>query len=195
VFQPPGSDGGMAPLEEPSKPNKNARAETSIFSRTSKKSSRLLVLSNDDPNETFIHTLLNPNIGTGAGLSENELPKKDAEVRIDITLRTQVGQPPLIMVLFAVINKDLSLQSEIWQVSVNFEVRLNGRIAVTHVAGLWGENSHVDSSSNLEEQLRTGPRPEVREMQARLSRVLETSEDIGILVEWILQRFPKKQCA
>jgi len=189
VFQPPGSDGGMAPLEEPSKPNKNARVETPIFPKTSKKSSRLLVLSNDDPNETLIHTLLNPNIGHGPtgvfspGHSENELPIKDAEVRIDITLRTQVGQPPLIMLLFAVVNKDLSLQSEIWQVSVNFEVRLNGRIAVTHVAGLWGENSHVDSRSNLEEQ-----------MQAQLSRVLETSEDIGILVEWVLRRFPKKQC-
>lgn len=49
-------------------------------------------------------------------------------------------------------------------VSLDLEIRLNGRVKVTQVSGL-GEN---DKTTN------------------RLNRVLETSEDLGVLVEYVI---------
>jgi hypothetical protein len=164
----------------------------------------LTVLSNEDPNEKLLDSLLNHDVGHGplnaaakvtqghAGVAQDRrpnptLPQENDNVKIDITLRTQMGQPPLIMLLFTVVNDNYNFSTSsfpfqlgVRKVSINFEIGLNGRITVTHVVGLWGDDPGEHEVS--------GSTRKMQAIQAQLIRVLETSEDIGILVEWVLQQ-------
>ncbi|CRG87562.1 hypothetical protein PISL3812_04580 [Talaromyces islandicus] len=115
----------------------------------------ITVLNNNDPDEDLLDRLL------GSGNSDSGV-ETNSDVSVDITLRTQVAQPPLIMLLITV---PQSRTKGSTNVALDLEIRLNGRVKVTQVSGL-GEND--DKTSN------------------RLNRVLETSEDLGVLVEYVI---------
>lgn len=150
------------------------------------------VLTNHDPTEDRLDFLLNDSLGDvpqdSMDLSVDEDPyslgpSKDPEdLKIDITLRTQIGQSPMIMLLFPVEREGPqgvtlpSGRNNVRMASLNIEIGLNGRISVDQIQGLSGieETDHGN-----------GPTPEVQELQTKLAKVLETSEDLGILVEWI----------
>lgn len=181
----------------------------SVFLVSSSGENDLIVLSNDDPKEDRLNSLLNGYFhsdsatsyrsvqngvaksidGSSAFLSPNV---RNDDIKVDITLRTQIGQPPLIMLLFSVEDEGISPstpfsgQFDVRQISIHFEIGLNGRITVTRAMGLWDEDL-VENGDSSDTQVNNEPRPEVQAMQKKLAKVLEASEDLGILVEWVLQ--------
>lgn len=125
----------------------------------------VIILSNEDPNEARLNSLLK---GRGSETEEAD----SGDVSVDVTMRAPLGQAPVIMLLF---NANDSLggsasTSRLDTMSISFEVGLNGRISVTETSGLQAEQED-----------------EAQELRKKLSRVLETSQDIGILIEWVLR--------
>ncbi|KAI9368632.1 mediator of RNA polymerase II transcription subunit 1-domain-containing protein [Aspergillus egyptiacus] len=151
-------------------------------------SRNITILSNENPNEKKLNLLLgldhaDPNDTVRA---EEDLKTSDDELKVDVTLRTQMGQAPVIMLLFTVDNSITSTLTSTFEdswskVSLSFEVGLNGRVSVVDVAGLLDDDNPANGP-NADAQATGEP---MRELQSRLSRVLETSQDIGILVEWV----------
>ena len=144
----------------------------------------LITLTNENPNETKLNSLLQGlDIG---GFSENNAPKSPAidessdpsgedDVKVDVTLRAPLGQAPIIMLLFTVNEAHSGNSLPPWEtessnISISFEIGLNGRISVLDTAGLVEDESEGDM-----------------ELRKKISRVLETSQDIGILIEWVLR--------
>ncbi|KAJ5769962.1 uncharacterized protein N7511_002013 [Penicillium nucicola] len=146
----------------------------------------LVILNNDDPNETRLNLLLGMN-GNGQtepghltsftdGHSSQELSVTD--VKVDVTLRTPLGQAPALMLLIT----EPQHQREPKQISLCFEVGLNGHVSVVETAGLSKENS-----ADTEMQGADGSDSGIRDVHKKISRVLEVSQDLGILVEWVLR--------
>ncbi|KAJ9310777.1 hypothetical protein DTO271D3_8952 [Paecilomyces variotii] len=147
------------------------------------------VLTNHDPTEDRLGSLLRDldenRAEDSMDITVDEGPSKETDnLKVDITLRTQIGQAPVIMLLFPIERepgKGSALASggnDVRMGSLNIEIGLNGRVSVNQIQGLWDVEEAQDSSA---------PRPEVQELQKKLAKVLETSEDLGILVEWILR--------
>ena len=157
------------------------------------------MLSNDDPNEDLLNSLLDAPANHDASdvFSDETLRSPSArsgslfnnDVKVDITLRTQIGQAPLIMLLFTTVDAESrsSTGLDVKKISVNFEIGLNGRITVTQLGGL-ADGESASSEGSRDDQT-------TQEIQNKLSRVLETSEDLGVLVEWVLGQLQKKHCA
>ncbi|KAK1142559.1 hypothetical protein N8T08_007534 [Aspergillus melleus] len=162
----------------------------------------VIVLSNNDPNESKLDWLLRGSSQTAALVNtkakdpqapadsvEDTFTPED-EVKVDVTLRTQLGQPPVIMLLFAV--DDTRPEAPISpigrpvlsKVSVSLEVGVNGRISVVDMAGLLDDETGGDG---MDTQGADGTKSEAAELQSKIARVFEVSQDIGILVEWILR--------
>ncbi|THC94657.1 hypothetical protein EYZ11_005879 [Aspergillus tanneri] len=163
---------------------------------------RLIILSNEDPNEMKLDLLLkgsgkangSMNNSKGKGpqaqfnsTGDNSVP--DDEVNVDVTLRTQLGQAPVIMLLFTVDNTrpDMPVspirRPVLCKVSISLEIGLNGRVSVVDMTGLLDDETPVPADGMEME----GPKNEVSELQTKIAKVLEASQDIGILVEWILR--------
>jgi hypothetical protein len=70
------------------------------------------------------------------------------------------------------------------QVSICFEVGLNGRISIVDVAELRGQNG---DGGDTEMQGTDAAGPKLQDMHEKIARVLEISQDLGILVEWVLR--------
>ncbi|KAI9932840.1 hypothetical protein MW887_009092 [Aspergillus wentii] len=171
-------------IEKDFKPNSSVK--NSPNSKPDKPARKgLIVLSNKDPNEEKLNSLLN-GLGSDSSVGDAHggfIPKDD--VKVDVTLRTQLGQAPVMMLLFTV--NDASLGKPVpateepgmSKISINFEIGLNGRISVVDTSGLWEDQAA--------EQAADGQKEEKSEVQQRIARVLEISQDLGILVEWILR--------
>lgn len=160
----------------------------------------IIILSNDDPNEKRLNSLLGGfgqagahTIGKGKGAmdgSSDDDSTTEDDVKVDVTLRTQLGQAPVIMLLFTVDNLQgkPTLDQEystLSKVSVSLEVGLNGRVSVIDMTGLFDdENTSMDP---MDTQASGGHDNEVSELQKTIARVLEVSQDLGILVEWVLR--------
>ncbi|KAF9891984.1 hypothetical protein FE257_002948 [Aspergillus nanangensis] len=147
----------------------------------------IIILSNDDPNEKKLNWLLQ---GTNNTPMSNDESQFDDEVKVDVTLRTQLGQSPVIMLLFTV--KDTKANSPqsvnematFRKVSISLEIGPNGRVSVVDMAGLLDDD---ESSDTKGEQDSSGSNDETSKLQSKIARVLEVSQDIGTLVEWILR--------
>lgn len=149
-----------------------------------KENDGLITLSNEDPNETKLNSLLkgfqigdhSENNGLkspAVGMSSNSSTEDD--VKVDVTLRAPLGQAPVIMLLFAVNEPCFGSSRPSWEsgpvnMSISFEIGLNGRISVVDTGGIPGNETEEGS-----------------ELRKKICRVLETSQDIGILVEWVLR--------
>lgn len=132
-------------------------------------SEQISILSNGDANEALLNSLLRESTdSTGTIFLHNESQTgDDRDIRVDITLRTQVGQAPLIIL-------SITLPETRQKASVSFEIRPNGRVNVVQVSGLAGLESQNDQS--------------IAKIHKRLNRVLEVSEDLSILVEYVVGR-------
>ena len=154
----------------------------------------LIVLSNDDANEEKLDYLL-----TG-GRRSSEVKDMGSDIKVDVTLRTPLGQAPVIMVLFAA--KDdapdhgTTDPEPAWfdVVSVSIEIGLNGRISIVDTTGLGEDVASADGGSSEGEGEGEGEgesdearKQEGPELRRRMVRVLEISQDLGILVEWMLR--------
>ena len=142
----------------------------------------VIILSNEDPNEAKLNSLLE---GVRAeGLTGDATASDD--VNVEVTLRVPLGQSPLIMLLFTAKDALASTdESGPRSMSISFEVGLNGRVSVVETAGLLDEPTTEDNKG--ESQKDQGNEELELELRKKMSRVLETSQDIGILLEWVLR--------
>lgn len=150
----------------------------------------LIILSNDDPNEDRLNALLGGGLDSRTSSATNNGQSSesiDDRVMVDITLRTQLGQAPAIMLFIT----DPSKASEKYGhddplISICFEVGLNGRISVVDSSGLVQDKKQDSSGdSDMHETSDTGS--ELQNVHKKIARVIEISQDIGILVEWVLR--------
>ncbi|OKL64084.1 hypothetical protein UA08_00579 [Talaromyces atroroseus] len=159
-------------------------------------------LSNGDVNEEFLNGLLgSKNISsamacqsdpsTGSKFSQARIHRDflDTDVRVDITLRTQVGQAPLVMLFITfpetkangqAMTPDLKLQ----RIFISFEIKPNGYVNVTQVTGL-GEGTADKDQPDSEAT------PEMLKLYKKLNNVLEISEDLSVFVEYVVNRSRK----
>jgi hypothetical protein len=152
--------------------------------------SDIILLSNDDPNEEKLSTLLGDGFSTAfTTVASNASPFHSEDylddVRVDVTLRTQIGQAPALMLLIT--DSSNNMQNSVGepvQVSICFEVGLNGRISIVDVAELRGQNG---DGGDTEMQGTDAAGPKLQDMHEKIARVLEISQDLGILVEWVLR--------
>ncbi|KXG53110.1 Mediator complex, subunit Med1 [Penicillium griseofulvum] len=160
-----------------------------------------IILSNDDPNEERLNMLLGLNSSddsktdsgvessslSSGGKSPNQLSVDD--VKVDVTLRIQLGQAPALMLLITDQRNyndkpetARSMQTP-RQIAICFEVGLNGHISVVDTAGL----VDGDTSGDTEMQGMDNLDPGLQDVQKKIARVLEVSQDLSILVEWVLR--------
>ncbi|KAE8383508.1 mediator of RNA polymerase II transcription subunit 1-domain-containing protein [Aspergillus bertholletiae] len=191
VFSPPSKNNDSRKVPQADSPK--SPANQLKFTEPGKPKKDVIILSNKDPNEEKLDQLLKGFSDTGRtmknkGKDHAEGIDEDAnEVKVDVTLRTQLGQAPVVMLLFTV--NDLPGSAEpaeekttISKVSVSLEVGLNGRISVVDMTGLLDHSSSLGDMDGAD-----GQKNEVIELQNKIARVLEISQDIGTLVEWILR--------
>lgn len=154
-----------------------------------------MTLSNSDLNEDRLNDLLN-------GFTHSASVDKDQDqiddVKVDITLRTQLGQAPIIMVLFPISKAqrqrpddgslpDSEVDVDVDQVSITFEIGLNGRVSVVDSTGLLRSDGTRAGADPADMGALDDQKQKALELDQRMARVLETSHDIGILIEWILR--------
>lgn len=160
-----------------------------------------IILNNDDPNEERLNLLLGlgssddtkndsgVEISTpsSGGKSPNQLSGDD--VKVDVTLRIQLGQAPALMLLITDqrnYNESPETARSIQtprQIAICFEVGLNGQISVVDTAGLVDGENGGDTEMQGMDNLDSG----LQDIQKKIARVLEVSQDLSILVEWVLR--------
>lgn len=160
-----------------------------------------IVLKNDDPNQDKLNLLLGLNssdeskvdteMGTSTPSSGRRSPKQTTqdEVKVDVTLRIQLGQAPALMLLITdQRNSEESPETARSaqtprQIAICFEVGLNGRISVVDTAGLVGSEQGDDTEMQGSDKFDSG----LQDVQKKIARVLEVSQDLSILVAWVLR--------
>ncbi|KAK2865197.1 hypothetical protein FQN49_003814 [Arthroderma sp. PD_2] len=121
--------------------------------------------SNADAAETRLTSLLsNSTAQTG-------------ETRVSISLRTPVSSPPCLLIVFPLPAPFLCT------VSITIEVKSDGRLHVPSTGGLV-ERSPAQNTRAAQAQ--PGAEEE-KKVCGLIERVLETSEDLGLLVEWVIK--------
>ena len=161
----------------------------------------LIILNNDDPNEERLNLLLglgssnDSKNDSGIGISTpssggmSSKPLSVDDVRVDVTLRIQLGQSPALMLLITDqrnYNKSPETARSIptpRQIAICFEVGLNGHISVVDTAGL----VDGEAAGDTEMQGVDNPDSGLQDVQKKIARVLEVSQDLSILVEWVLR--------
>ncbi|KAJ5606313.1 hypothetical protein N7510_009094 [Penicillium lagena] len=171
--------------------------EPSIFKGTN----GLINLSNDDPSESRLDSLLSKNDADDS--EDGSIKRKDTigvrkdDVKVDVTLRTQLGHAPALMLLLTIPDGTDPTSSESTQavpesrrISICLEVGLNGRISTVDLAGLLDEE--IANGGDAEMQGADETDSSAQEMRKKIARVLEISQDLGILVEWVLRRLRER---
>ncbi|KAG2418179.1 hypothetical protein HFD88_001280 [Aspergillus terreus] len=147
-----------------------------------------IILSNDDPDEKKLNWLLEGTSNAREPVSgEGSEFTPDDDVKVDVTLRTQLGQAPVIMLLFTANDSTSDPKSSndagvFRKVSISLEIGLNGRVSVVDMTGLLDDDADTQDAKEAD-----GQKNEASELQSKMARVLEISQDIGILVEWVLR--------
>lgn len=152
----------------------------------------IITLSNDNHNEDKLDYLLS---GTFPGPPGDNFPFSSEirgpnnnvftdDVKVDVTLSPQLERPPALMILIT----DPSGGSkeplhEPVRVSICFHIGLNGRVSVEDSSGL--EKDTNESDAEMQGTDEHGSK--LRDIHRKLARVLEVSQDLGILVEWVLR--------
>lgn len=152
-------------------------------------------MNNDDPNEGKLDFLLGLGaldgskgdssfsaVTTPTGGHSAQLPMDD--VKVDVTLRTQLGQAPALMLLITDHKSPKEVTVSPVQtprlIAISVEVGLNGQISVLETAGLTsGRDSEMQGTDDSDSG--------ADEIRKQIPRVLEVSQDLGILVEWVLR--------
>ncbi|CAG8356445.1 unnamed protein product [Penicillium salamii] len=158
----------------------------------------LTILNNDDPNEDRLDFLLG--LSTAEGSNSNSSHGSTTpfsgrktlaqslmdDAKVDVTLRTQLGQAPALMLLITDQKSrdgDSSQVQKPRQIAICFEVGLNGQVSVVETAGLTDRGSGGDAEMQGTDDSGSG----AGEIQKQIARVLEVSQNLGILVEWVLR--------
>ncbi|KAL4787713.1 mediator of RNA polymerase II transcription subunit 1-domain-containing protein [Aspergillus varians] len=173
----------------PSKLDNSVKSDRELEKDQKTSNGDITILSNENPNEKKLNMLLGLDQADGVDstVEEGQLKGESAkdELKVDVTLRTQLGHAPMIMLLFTVNRPDSSSEPTpddlpFSKVSISFEIGINGHVSVVDVTGLLDdENSSADDSQATVES--------TSELQSKLAHVLQTSQDIGVLVQWVLR--------
>ncbi|KAJ5744420.1 hypothetical protein N7533_009290 [Penicillium manginii] len=182
--------------DKKSKPQKTVSFKSSIptdpIAELLSQNDGFTILSNEDPNEDRLNFLLGDGFESGTDCATNGAQSSDHTddgINVDITLRTQLGQAPAVMLFIT----DSSRVSDRTQhddplISICFEVGLNGRISTVDSSGLvQGKAHHYNGDSEMHGADDSGSDSELQNVHKKIARVLEISQDIGILVEWVLR--------
>ncbi|KKZ62905.1 hypothetical protein EMCG_02750 [[Emmonsia] crescens] len=112
--------------------------------------------------------------------------------KIDISLRTPISTSPSLLLLFNAPNRaPNALMDNPKTITINVDIGLNGNITVSRVAGMCDDR---ENNEGREETLGDAPgTEETRELSRKLATVLQTSEDLGLLVEWVLKWMRKQE--
>ncbi|KAJ5168131.1 Mediator complex subunit Med1 [Penicillium canariense] len=152
----------------------------------------IITLSNDDPNEEKLKALLGDGFSRAFLVSSNASPFPGEDylddVKVDVTLRTQLGQAPALMLLITDPgnNADKSLREPV-HVSICFEIGLNGRVSVVDTAELLNGGAEGGDGGDAAMQGTNAAGPALQDIHKKIARVLEISQDLRILVEWVLR--------
>lgn len=153
----------------------------------------IITLSNEDPNEDNLNFLLNTGFPgpqddaspfSKGSPSSNQMHLHD--VKVDVTLRPHLEKPPALMLLItdpgqrAKQSGDTPVRVSIW-----FEIGLNGHVTVVETSGLIEASGEKQGDTEMQGTDETASK--LQDLQKRIARVLETSQDLGILVEWVLR--------
>lgn len=157
----------------------------------------VITLSNYDPSEDKLNVLLGsgvPSVHSDIAIDGSPFHSEDKsenhmfvdDVKVDVTLRTQLGQAPALMLLITDPgqNAEQSVREPV-QVAICVEVGLNGRISVVDTAGIM--NDLTGDEDDAEMHGTDDPEPTLQNIYKKIARVLEISQDLGILVEWVLR--------
>ncbi|KAJ5217126.1 hypothetical protein N7468_010134 [Penicillium chermesinum] len=154
----------------------------------------IITLSNDESTDDKIAVLLAggfPSSDSDAetlSLSSGVKSLHLDDVKVDVTLRTQIGQAPALILVISEPGRTTSDTEEITTDEVNIticiEIGLNGRVTVTESAGL---AAHTPGGGDTEMQGADDSDPTLQDVHRKIARVLEISQDLGILVEWVLR--------
>ncbi|KMU87509.1 hypothetical protein CIHG_05305 [Coccidioides immitis H538.4] len=147
-------------------------------------------ISNVNPTECRLNSLLRSGRNNGFKPPPTAISTPPAnEVRVDISLRTPMSLPPTVLLVFN-INEHNQMRSSdsaplltriaSRQVMIGADIGLNGEINISHISGILPSNA-TDYTSNEKCE------DEKRKLRSQIARVLETCEDLGMLVEWVLK--------
>lgn len=152
----------------------------------------IITLSNDNHGEDKLDYLLSgtfpgpPSEPFGISSEARNLHQMFSDdVKVDVTLSPQLERPPALMILIT----DPSGGSkeplrEPIRVSLCFHIGLNGRVTVEDSSGLETDINEEHGDTEMQGADEDGSR--LHEIHRKLARVLEISQDLGILVEWVL---------
>lgn len=122
-------------------------------------------------NETGWHNGAHP-VAETSGVSGS--PYTLEEIVIDVSLRTPISSPPSILLLF-------NTTEEAAAITINVDIGANGQIHVSNISGPWDDNNNTNGS------FIGHARAESQDLCDKLAKVLETCEDLGLLIEWVLR--------
>ncbi|KAJ5898948.1 hypothetical protein N7495_003692 [Penicillium taxi] len=157
----------------------------------------IITLGNDDSDEEKLDILLETGFsdevslfsGEGKSHLNNKINKYRIhleDVKVDVTLRTQLGQAPTLMLLITDPGEQMhgnKTSRRPAQFSLCFEVGPNGRISALESTGLI-QKTKDDGDTDMQG---TDVNVTLQELHQKISEKLETSQDLGILVEWVLR--------
>ena len=193
IFQPSTrTRGDKQKLSEPPSANTPVHADQKPLFITGQEG--LVTLSNDDPNDDRLSALLGNGLPTGGDAADvrslssdgwTSSPLQMGDVRVDVTLRTQLGQAPALMLLVNDPGEDTNQYVRLpARFSLCLEIGLNGRISVVDSGGLVKEKS--PDTSDTEMQGADDTKPKLQELHRKIARALEISQDLGTMIEWVL---------
>ncbi|OJD12684.1 hypothetical protein ACJ73_09313 [Blastomyces percursus] len=120
--------------------------------------------------------------------SSTPSPSSD-DRKVDISLRTPISGPPSLLLLFNAPSGDPNnIMENPTTITINVDIGLNGNITVSRVAGMCDGRSNNGGGPTDD-----APGVESRDLSRKLARVLQTSEDLGMLVEWVLKWMRKQK--
>lgn len=158
----------------------------------------IITLSNDNHSEDKLDYLLSGTFPAPSsepfGISSKATNSHHVfsdDVKVDVTLSPQLERPPALMILIT----DPSGGSkeplrEPVRVSLCFHIGLNGRVTVEDSSGLEKGSNEGHGDTEMQGADEDGSR--LHEIHRKLARVLEISQDLGILVEWVLRRLRQR---
>ncbi|WEW60882.1 hypothetical protein PRK78_006370 [Emydomyces testavorans] len=153
-------------------------------------------ISNINPTERRLESVLRDGKEHNVHASEAaNLTQPSQEIRVDISLRTPMSFSPSMLLVFSVdedpnaehsTSRTPSMQTASRQVMINVDIGLNGDINIPQISGVWPEDGVDDMVSDEREA-------EKRKLCMQIARVLETCEDYGMLIEWVLRWMRKRR--
>lgn len=159
-------------------------------------------ISNVNPAENKLDSLLSDSAQASGYNSARSTPSPEPlsqhpvdrdETRIDVSLKIPLSSCPYILLLFNLLEPNPQAASSTEPVSetlrtvtVRIDIGLNGCITVPSVSGVCASSNSDTPAQPVEYEMAT------QKLREKLARVLETCEDLGLLVEWLIKWIRKQ---